>query len=73
MSCFSGCIAAIASCTISVGFDGLKVSGNPAEGRTFLRTLRNSKPCVYVFCDGFCHGICFSTSKELWTFTTSKM
>ena len=24
----------------------------PAEGRTFLRTLRNSKPCVYVFFDG---------------------
>ena len=37
----------------------------PAEGRTFLRTLRNSKPCVYVFFDGFCHGICFSTSKQL--------
>ena len=25
----------------------------PAEGRTFLRTLGNSKPRVYVFFDGF--------------------
>ena len=30
----------------------------PAEGRTFLRTLRNSKPCVYVFLPGFPVGIC---------------
>ena len=25
----------------------------PAEGRTFLRTLRNLKPCVYVFLQFF--------------------
>ena len=45
----------------------------PAEGRTFLRTLRNSKPCVYVFFDGFCHGICFSTSKQLLALKMSKI
>ena len=36
----------------------------PAEGRTFLRTLRNSKPCVYVFFWRFCPWHLFETQNE---------
>ena len=48
----------------------------PAEGRTFLRTLRNLKPCVYVFFDTFSRFFpwpYFSISKEVLTFAVNKM
>ena len=52
----------------------------PAEGRTFLRILRNLKACVWSFFDGFVkvfwrflYWPYFSIGEELWTITVSKM